>query len=209
MDFAFSDEQEMLRNSARELMGDRYPRQRIAAIADGRGFDRAEWKWIIEVGWAGISVPEDEGGSGLSFFEELLLTADLVVVLGAMAEGTGVWALDRDGQAVRWRELPTVDRTRKMGEIDFDGAPADLLGILTAEQLLGVRDRALAALSAEATGVGAAALELGVDHARSRTQFGRAIGAFQAVSHQLAQAYVEVETARSLAYWSGWAVSES
>src|SRR2546425_8435040 len=77
MDFAFSDEQEMLRNSARELMGDRYPRQRIAAIADGRGFDRAEWKWIIEVGWAGISVPEDEGGSGLSFFEELLLTEEL------------------------------------------------------------------------------------------------------------------------------------
>src|SRR2546430_17597413 len=77
MDFAFSDEQEMLRNSARELMGDRYPRQRIAAIADGQGFDRAEWKWIIEVGWAGISVPEDEGGSGLSFFEELLLTEEL------------------------------------------------------------------------------------------------------------------------------------
>src|SRR2546430_1910118 len=77
MDFAFSDEQELLRNSARGLMGDRYPRQRIAAIADGRGFDRAEWKWIIEVGWAGISVPEDEGGSGLSFFEELLLTEEL------------------------------------------------------------------------------------------------------------------------------------
>ena len=71
------------------------------------------------------------------------------------------------------------------------------------------RDRALAALAAEAVGVASRALELGIEYATGRQQFGKPIGTFQAVSHSLAQGFVEVETARSLAYWAGWAVAES
>lgn len=56
--------------------------------------------------------------------------------------------------------------------------------------------------------MGQAALEMGIEHARTRVQFGKAIGAYQAVSHQLAEAFLEVETARSLAYWAAWAVGE-
>jgi alkylation response protein AidB-like acyl-CoA dehydrogenase len=63
-------------------------------------------------------------------------------------------------------------------------------------------------LAAEAVGVGHAALDMAVEYVKTRRQFDRPIGAFQAVAHQLAQAYVEVETARSLAYWAGWAVAE-
>src|SRR6266516_3841455 len=69
-------------------------------------------------------------------------------------------------------------------------------------------DRSMVALAAESIGVAVRALELALDHARTRQQFGRPIGAFQAVSHQLAQAFLEIETARSLAYWAGWAVAE-
>jgi alkylation response protein AidB-like acyl-CoA dehydrogenase len=71
-----------------------------------------------------------------------------------------------------------------------------------------LRDRALAALAAEAVGVGSAALDMAVAHARERHQFGKPIGAFQAVAHQLAQSFLELEAARSLAYWAAWAVSE-
>jgi alkylation response protein AidB-like acyl-CoA dehydrogenase len=67
----------------------------------------------------------------------------------------------------------------------------------------------LAALSLEAVGIAAKALDLGVEHARTREQFGKPIGVFQAVSHQLANTYVETELARSLAYWAAWCVAES
>jgi len=66
----------------------------------------------------------------------------------------------------------------------------------------------LAALSLEAVGIGAKALELAIEHAKTREQFGKPIGTYQAVSHQLANTYVEMELARSLAYWAAWCVAE-
>jgi alkylation response protein AidB-like acyl-CoA dehydrogenase len=66
----------------------------------------------------------------------------------------------------------------------------------------------LAALACEAVGIAQKALELGVEHAKTREQFGRKIGVYQAVSHQLADTYVETELARSLAYWAAWCVAE-
>jgi alkylation response protein AidB-like acyl-CoA dehydrogenase len=65
-----------------------------------------------------------------------------------------------------------------------------------------------AALACEAVGIAQKALELGVEHASTREQFGRKIGVYQAVSHQLADTYVETELARSLAYWAAWCVAE-
>ena len=66
----------------------------------------------------------------------------------------------------------------------------------------------LAALSLEAVGIASKALELGVEHAKTREQFARPIGVYQAVSHPLADTYVETEMARSLAYWAAWCVAE-
>jgi alkylation response protein AidB-like acyl-CoA dehydrogenase len=289
MNFTFSEEQEMLRASARDLMSKRYPPERVAEIGDGDGFDRSEWSAIAELGWTGISVSEEEGGAGLGFLEEMVLTeelgralypgpyfssivlalpvlaaanawglasgvirgeriatlawagpdgrfdldpapklsweggglggerlfvpdlgvADLLVIVGSHADGLGVWALDRDVAGVFWRELATVDSTRRMGEVILESAPATMLETPPEGFLERLRDRALAALAVEAVGVASAALELGIEHAQGRQQFGRSIGTFQAVSHSLAQGFVEVETARSLAYWAGWAVSEN
>jgi hypothetical protein len=67
----------------------------------------------------------------------------------------------------------------------------------------------LAALALEAVGIGKKALELAVEHANQREQFGRKIGVYQAVSHQLADTFVETELARSLAYWAAWCVAEA
>jgi alkylation response protein AidB-like acyl-CoA dehydrogenase len=69
-------------------------------------------------------------------------------------------------------------------------------------------DERLAALASEAVGVGKKALELAVEHAKEREQFGRKIGVYQAVSHKLADTFVETELARSLAYWAAWCVAE-
>ena len=66
----------------------------------------------------------------------------------------------------------------------------------------------LASLALEAVGISAKALELGVEHAKTREQFGRPIGVYQAVSHPLADTFVETELARSLAYWAAWCVDQ-
>jgi len=70
------------------------------------------------------------------------------------------------------------------------------------------REEQLAALSLEAVGISAKVLELAVEYAKTREQFGRPIGVYQAVSHRLADTYVETELARSLAYWAAWCVAE-
>ena len=66
----------------------------------------------------------------------------------------------------------------------------------------------LASLALEAVGISAKALELAVEYAKTREQFGRPIGVYQAVSHPLADTFVETELARSLAYWAAWCVDE-
>src|SRR5438046_347923 len=73
----------------------------------------------------------------------------------------------------------------------------------------GPEEEQLAAVSLEAVGMAAKALELGIVHAKTREQFGRPIGVYQAVSHPLADTYVETEMARSLAYWAAWCVAEA
>jgi alkylation response protein AidB-like acyl-CoA dehydrogenase len=69
-------------------------------------------------------------------------------------------------------------------------------------------DERFASLALEAVGIGKKALDLAVEHAQNREQFGRKIGVYQAVSHQLANTFVETELARSLAYWAAWSVTE-
>jgi alkylation response protein AidB-like acyl-CoA dehydrogenase len=95
-----------------------------------------------------------------------------------------------------------------MGRLTLDGAAARQLvtGEEAEEAVSWLRRRALAGLAAEAVGVGQRALELGVQHAGEREQFGRPIGVYQAVSHRLADVFVAVEGARSLALWAAWSV---
>jgi alkylation response protein AidB-like acyl-CoA dehydrogenase len=66
----------------------------------------------------------------------------------------------------------------------------------------------LAAHALEAVGIGGKALELAIDYAGGREQFGKKIGAYQAISHSLVDGYVAVELGRSLAYWAAWCVTE-
>jgi alkylation response protein AidB-like acyl-CoA dehydrogenase len=72
----------------------------------------------------------------------------------------------------------------------------------------GSREEQLASVSLEAVGIASKALELAVEYAKAREQFGRPIGVYQAVSHKLADTFVETELARSLAYWAAWCVAE-
>jgi alkylation response protein AidB-like acyl-CoA dehydrogenase len=131
---------------------------------------------------------------------------DEVIVVARSNAGAGLWLIAaRDAER---SSVSTTDRTRGFGRIRLENAPGRLLvgPQEVTEVLSGVRTKALAAVALEAVGVGGAALELATTYARQRSQFGRPIGSYQAVSHRIADTYVEMELARSLAYWAAWCV---
>ena len=132
MQFAFTDEQELLRREAREALGNG--------------------------GWS----REDIAAAELGFVDQAIL-------------------YEEAGRA-------------NLGESLFDETRPE--------------NERLTALALEAVGISQKALDLGVEYAKDREQFGRKIGVYQAVSHALADTYVETELARSLAYWAAWSVAE-
>jgi alkylation response protein AidB-like acyl-CoA dehydrogenase len=115
----------------------------------------------------------------------------------------------RDGKlvavAAEGETLDTMDSTRRLGRL-AGGGDGEEVG--DASAIDRIRTRAFAALALEAVGMSQRALELAVEHAKTREQFGKPIGIYQAVSHRLADSYALTELARSLAYWAAWAVSE-
>ena len=222
MEFAFTQEQEELRRQARSFL-EANPEAPLAELR--------------ELGWLGVSVPEERGGGGLSFVDEAILFEETgralypgpflttAVVLPALPEVDGnAWSVEldglvphldavervlrEDGSAVdaKGETLPTVDETRPLGRIE---QVADSNYVSDFGGFEAVRLRLLAGVAAEAVGVAQKALELAVGYVSEREQFGKKIGIYQAVSHPLADSYVETELARSLAYWAAWCVAEA
>ncbi|WP_329791047.1 acyl-CoA dehydrogenase family protein [Lentzea sp. DG1S-22] len=105
----------------------------------------------------------------------------------------GVSLYEADPAGVTRSHTPAMDPTRRLASVRLTGGAAAYLGPWSP----GVRDIALAALSAEQVGAAARALELTVEHTRTRVQFGKPIGSFQALKHRMADLHVLVETARS------------
>lgn len=293
MDFAFTQEQEMLRDQARSFLATQLPPERGAELSSsGVGWDEKLWRTIAELGWTGLSIPEESGGAGMSFLDEAVLFEELgyalypgpyfstiglaLAALGgepqllasiaagertatvAVAEPGGPFLLEEAG-AVETRARPvgdrwlvtgtkelvcdlglasdaivvaksedgvgmwavtpaagssrvssTMDASRRFGRLALEDEPARLIvpPDRVGSTLERMRSRALAALALEAVGIAQRAFELARDHSKERKQFDKPIGAFQAVAHQVSNIYVDMELARSLAYWAAWCVAE-
>jgi alkylation response protein AidB-like acyl-CoA dehydrogenase len=136
------------------------------------------WSELEELGWL------DVAAAGLGFVEEALLLEEMGYVCYPGFYLGHVASLSGGGDAA------TVDRTRSESHVEEE------------------TPRFRAACAAEALGVAQRALDLAVEHAKTREQFGKPIGTYQAVSHPLAQTYTDVELARSLVYWAAWCVAE-
>ncbi len=294
MDFAFSEEQEMLRDGVASWARDRLPEGRIVELAESdAGWDPDSLRQMAELGWTGLALPEDAGGSGMGFLDEVVvieelgralwpgpylssialaapalrtrteylsriasgepatlawaepdgpyLLADLdsvgtkaeqrnggwsltgekdivpdlgacsfVVVAARAAEGLGLWAVELPADGAEVSVLPTMDATRRLGRLSLRGAAAALVAEpgAAAPVLERVRLRCLAALSVEAVGLASATVDMARTYVSERKQFEKPIGTYQAVSHQVADAYTAVELGRSLAYWAAWCVDE-
>jgi len=305
MDFGFSEEQEMLRNSARDFLAKEAPMTFVRAMMEDEvGFTGELWKKMAELGWLGLVLPEQYGGSGLDFVDLVVVLEEMgravmpgpffsTVALGgvgileggsdalkqellpklaagelkvtlAQLEPSGRWDADgiqatakQDGKdlvlsgtklfvpdahtadhiivaarapgstgreglslvlvdarapGVKISQLKTMDQTRRLSEVvlqDVRVPAARVLG--TAGQgwalLDRIVDRGKVGLCAEMCGGAQKVLEMSVDYAKVREQFGKPIGSFQAIQHKCANMLVEVESSKSVTYYAAWAVA--
>src|SRR6185312_9125830 len=106
-------------------------------------------------------------------------------------------------------QVDGLDPTRRLSTVTLDGAPSTPLRAPDGAALARARNVIAVALAAESVGVAQRAMEMAVEHARDRQQFGRPIGVFQAVSHPCAQMLLEVEGARSAVLFAAWALDDS
>jgi alkylation response protein AidB-like acyl-CoA dehydrogenase len=255
MNFDFTDDQQAIKRTAKDLLADRFKPEHVRELAEAKAYDDDAWREMCELGWAGIFIDEARGGQELGTVELIILMEELgyalapVPFLSNAAAGLAIQAAGSDEQRERWlpglasgelrgtvgllrggeaRLVPdaaeadlivlagddgavvaerggaevepfeTLDATRRFGRVRADGGdplPGDVQPAL---------DRICAALAAETVGVGQRAMEMAVDYARERKQFDRPIGSYQAVSHRCAQMLLEVEGARSAAYYAAW-----
>jgi alkylation response protein AidB-like acyl-CoA dehydrogenase len=134
--------------------------------------------------------------------------ADVLLVAAGGPDGVALYAVD--GSAAQRTNLVTMDLTRPQATVEFTGAPARLIADAgEADRVIGHALHVGATLLAvEQVGVAAHLLDLAVDYAKTRLQFGRPIGSFQAVKHRLADMLIDAEHARSTAYHAAWALAE-
>jgi alkylation response protein AidB-like acyl-CoA dehydrogenase len=229
MRFAFSDEQLALKREARRVFEKPHDWEKIVALG-WPALTIPEEFGGAGLGWVELCAILEEAGrviSPLPLFSNSI-AVDAIVTLGtdaqksevlpALAEGAratlvleGGWALDGmtadwfvfpNGtitKAVKRRSLETLDATRPMALVEGDTQPANSFERVIA--------RACIALSAEQVGGAERCLDSSVEYAKTRQQFGKPIGSFQAMKHMCADMLVRVESARSASYWAAWVAS--
>lgn len=302
MQFDFSEEQELLRKTAREFLTQRASTKVVRAVLDGaQPWDRALWREVSELGWTGLAVPEELGGSGLSpvelavvleemgralapvpflptqiaaravleagsaaqcarwlaplaageqrasfamaeerpgpAVEDVRLVADrtpegwrlcgakwfvpdaaaadwLVVVarIGDDPSDVQMFVVPRDAPGVRVIEQRSMDLLRPIARIELEAVelPDDARlagGDDPARSLRSTLDHAFVMIAAEMLGGAQRCLDDAVAHARTREQFGKPIGAYQAIKHRCADMLFQVESSRSITYYAAWSIA--
>ena len=137
-------------------------------------------------------------------------TAGLILVLAVADGGLSLFAVEAGATGLGRTALPTLDQTRKLARLEFDGVAGRLIG--STGDAAAVMDRALdvaaIALAAEQLGGAQRALDMAVEYSKVRHQFGRPIGSFQALKHRMADLLLEVESLRSAVNYAAAAVAD-
>jgi alkylation response protein AidB-like acyl-CoA dehydrogenase len=299
MDFSFSPDQQLLRTSARAFLDEHVKPATVRALFDDpRGEREGLWKEMAELGWLGLALPEEAGGSALGMVETAILLEEmgraacpapylptvlagqaiaaagsaaqksrwLAAIAGGSARGTVAfierdldwdpetttaraartrqgWTLTGFKQFVPWPHVADVllvparapeglslflvepaavsgltismmtgiDLSSRVGAVALDGvavgadavlgAPGQASALLTA-----LLARGAVAAAAEMLGAARRCLDMAVDYAKVREQFGQPIGSFQAIRHKCAEMLLEVENSHAATYYAAWAL---
>jgi len=287
MEFGLSESQRLLQDNARKFFQGECPMEEVRRLMETEtAYDETLWAKMAELGYTGITFPEEYGGVGLGKVELILLMEEAgrallpgplfstVALAGAaidavasteqkkrylakissgearatlaMLEGNASWDLgelrvltandrltgeklfvpdakvadfivvvarngvflaDSKAPGISIHAMKAMDLTRKMYSVRFTNTPVERLGSVT--NLPGALDTAAAAVVAEMVGGMQRTLDITVEYAKMRKQFGKPIGMYQAVQHQCADMYLETESARSAVYYAAWALDES
>jgi alkylation response protein AidB-like acyl-CoA dehydrogenase len=156
-----------------------------------------------------FTMPAGSSGDGIVLNGEKVLVLDAAsadVFLVATADGRR-HIVEKDAEGVTVVPEESIDPTRRVSSVRLEGVQVAPEASLPGQAIdyLPVFLRACVALAAESTGLAQRALEMSVAYAKDRQQFGRPIGAYQAVSHRCAQMLLETENSRSAAYGAAWA----
>jgi alkylation response protein AidB-like acyl-CoA dehydrogenase len=142
-------------------------------------------------------------------------TAGLIVVAARLPgttseEGISLFTVAGDAAGLTRTPLSTMDQTRKQAKLEFAGVAAQPLGEPGAgwPALSKTLDLAAVGLANEMVGGAQRVLDMAVEYAKVRVQFGRPIGSFQAIKHKCADMLLEVESGKSAAYYAAWAAAE-
>jgi alkylation response protein AidB-like acyl-CoA dehydrogenase len=265
MNFALSDEQELLQEAARGTLSRVKTLEAARAALEGEPLPDL-WPAACEAGWPGLMIDEEHGGAGLGVMEAMLVFAELGRVLASVpllghlpatylvadpalasgekravyvptrppgdveprwtvdplggsqraeASGEAWWvpdapgadvlvAVTKDGGVVVTEDFEVepvtrYDATRPLGHVRFSGGERVEGDAATAWYI------AQALIAAESLGAVERSLEVSVAYAKERFTFGRAIGSYQAMKHQLVEVLRRMDNARSLMYYAGWA----
>lgn len=284
MDFGLSQDQQMLRHAVSRCLADICTLDHVRECAErGNPISDKVVRALHELGIAGMLVPEEHGGLGMTLLDATIVAEQLgyavapvpflashvlapIALREAGSEAQKAYWLPkiatgqahisvaisetiaaRDGAAVSSAEgrlngtalfsldfegadvyivadaggrlhlvgagasglepipLTTIDRTRSVGELRFDGAKAEPLADDGGTTTARLRDAGRVILAADSLGSGQAMLEKAVDYAGQREQFGRLIGSFQAVKHMCAEMAARHEPCRSLVWYAAHA----
>jgi alkylation response protein AidB-like acyl-CoA dehydrogenase len=196
-------------------------KEALTAIAEGKAratlaFTEPSGRW--DAGGVTLTAKPVGGGwrlDGVKLFVPDASGADYTVVAartrGEGEEGISLFLVKGKPKGMTVTELQTLDMTRRWNEVRFEGV------VLGADALMGAQDKAwpalkralewaTAALCAEMIGGAQKVLEESTEYAKTRHQFGKPIGIYQAVSHKLADMLVLSESGRSATYYAAWAV---
>jgi alkylation response protein AidB-like acyl-CoA dehydrogenase len=169
---------------------------------------------------SGIEMEATGSGDGITLSGTKMFvidghTANLVVVAARTSgssgeEGISFFTVAGDADGLTRTALATMDQTRKQARLDFENVAARPLGEAGAgwPALSKTLDQAAVGLANEMVGGAQKVLEMSVEYAKVRVQFGRPIGSFQAIKHKCADMLLEVESGKSAAYYAAWAAAE-
>ena len=152
-----------------------------------------------------LAAADDAGTWRLTGRRDLVLDG-AVAGLVLVATDESLFAVAADAPGMTRIPLATLDQTRRLAAITFTDTPATPVG--PAAGLAKALDRAAIALAAEQLGGAQAALDMAVAYAKTREQFNRPIGTFQAIKHRCADLLLEVESTRSAVLYGAWAVTD-
>jgi alkylation response protein AidB-like acyl-CoA dehydrogenase len=182
----------------------------VAILEEGANWD------LDGAGAAALKAERDGDGftlSGRKLFVPDAGVAGLIVCVARDRQGLALLPVARGAFGLSVKATPSMDATRKLYEVAFEGVKVKTADALGADgdargALRGALEVATVALCAEMVGGMQWVLDTTVEYAKTRQQFGRPIGAYQAVQHQCADMLLMTESARSATYYAAWVLNE-